>query len=535
MRTSLILASALAASLVGAPTAYANKQKPSKVAAPPAACSDFYGHINTGWLRSQLLPPGVNSASRWSELQGIAGYKAREWLEGKSGNSASAKKLSDLYASASVDDKESLKPYLSKISSLKKPRDVANYLAQLHAQGIPVLFNHSSPGALSAGPGLIGSADAYKTMTAQQTQAYTAYVQSLAAISNADANIANSMLNVEKAIFSSSANDPLTLNRKDASKRFGALRPGDYLSAIGDASGTVSLQSGAFAASIEQHLNKISVKDWQHMLRIWVANQHAEGLNNSTRRAKATLNDALVGSKLSALSDQELKNLLLEEAAAPLWNSAYVENLTGDQVSYARQLAESIRGSAIKRVRAAGWIPDADRSRIEARLSAISIQIGAASNAGAIAIKRDALASNLVALKRWRASQDANQRTWLEAQTQPILAFDEKNNRVLISAALLQSPVIFNNESGTDYGAFGALLAQELAQIAIAESNSSFRDRGKKLATQYSSYTAVGSKKINGNQTLPQNIADLAALEIALDAMHEKMNSKDADKAFFAG
>ncbi len=44
-----------------------------------------------------------------------------------------------------------------------------------------------------------------------------------------------------------------------------------------DANGNVTLQSCAFAASIEQQLSKVPGKGWQNMFRIWGANQHAEG------------------------------------------------------------------------------------------------------------------------------------------------------------------------------------------------------------------------------------------------------------------
>ena len=48
----------------------AKKQKSAPP--PPAACSDFYTHVNTPWLRSNPLPPGYASRSLWDEMNELA-------------------------------------------------------------------------------------------------------------------------------------------------------------------------------------------------------------------------------------------------------------------------------------------------------------------------------------------------------------------------------------------------------------------------------------------------------------------------------
>lgn len=513
----------------------AAKQSPAKAAPIPAACSDFFGHINTPWLRAQPLPPGMDAVSRWSEMQGIAQYQALQWLDGEAGASPSAKQLANLMQAASGEDRVSMKPYLSRIAGLKKNRDVANYLAQLHAQGLPLLIDRSAPGIYVEGRGLLGGASSYASLSATQALAYSKYVEALAKAVGADAATANSLLQFEQSLFAAAQRDPKTYTRKDANKRFPVLRLSDYASAMGDRSGDVSVQSGAYFTLLEQRLAKQPVKQWQDLLRIWIAHAHAEGLSPQTRRARAVLDDALNGGQSAQLSDEDLLRQTLERAAAPLWNAAYVERLSGEQLNYTRQLADAIRAAAIRRIQAATWLDAAQRQRIEAKLAAVGLQIGALPNLSQISLSRDALAQDLIALRRWRAAQEPDMLTWLEAQTQPILAFDEKNGRILISAALAQSPVLFNPNVPTDYGAFGALLAQQFAQIALAEAPDAFLARGKKLVSQYNAYNAVGTRKVNGANTQRQNIADLMALEIAHDALRAKTSARDADRAFFAG
>ena len=87
------LAAALFATLATAPVA---AQK-----APPAACADFYTHVNAAWLAQNPLPPGTSHFSRWDQINPIA-LQQRDLMIAATTAPAGARvstHLADLFAS----------------------------------------------------------------------------------------------------------------------------------------------------------------------------------------------------------------------------------------------------------------------------------------------------------------------------------------------------------------------------------------------------------------------------------------------------
>lgn len=105
-------------------------------------------------------------------------------------------------------------------------------------------------------------------------------------------------------------------------------------------------------------------------------------------------------------------------------------------------------------------------------------------------------------------------------------------------AAALQSPVFDGQAGAADYGAFGALLAQQMSQdvrrLKGADA-SAWAARSAPLIAQYDAYIVTGSSHVSGTRTVAQNAADLTGLEIAWDALNAKGPLDDTGKkAFFS-
>jgi len=121
-------------------------------------------------------------------------------------------------------------------------------------------------------------------------------------------------------------------------------------------------------------------------------------------------------------------------------------------------------------------------------------------------------------------------------------------------AAILQPPYFDPQASDTvNYGAIGAIIGHEIshsfddqgaqfdAQGRLREWWSAadlahFKTASGALAIQYSAYKPFPDLAINGQQTLSENLADLAGLAASLDAYHVSLNGKIADdRQFFIG
>jgi putative endopeptidase len=126
-------------------------------------------------------------------------------------------------------------------------------------------------------------------------------------------------------------------------------------------------------------------------------------------------------------------------------------------------------------------------------------------------------------------------RRWDVLPQQPSLAYDLAQNRLIVTAAILQGPVFNAKADAADkFGSFGGLVGHELtraidAKGALVDAKGELRSwwtpadktawtlLGTRVATQYGAYEFPGVKgaKVNGTLTQEENLADIAGLELA--------------------
>jgi len=179
------------------------------------------------------------------------------------------------------------------------------------------------------------------------------------------------------------------------------------------------------------------------------------------------------------------------------------------------------------------------------RLKAMSVQVGRSvpdSVFDELAFTRQDLAGNVLALRRWlmKYALVRVEMAWPAEQWQPLVAYLPQENRLLVTAATLQPPLLDDAGSAADYGAFGALLAQQLSlaiQTWDGVDAAAWGKRSTPLIAQYNAYPAAGgATKVNGTRSFPQNQADLAGLELAWGALNAQgAPDAAASKAFFTG
>jgi predicted metalloendopeptidase len=126
-------------------------------------------------------------------------------------------------------------------------------------------------------------------------------------------------------------------------------------------------------------------------------------------------------------------------------------------------------------------------------------------------------------------------------------------NALNFPAAILQPPSFDPAASdAVNYGAIGAVIGHEISH-SFDDQGSQFDAQGRlrnwwsaqdlahfkkssaALAAQFSTYRPFPDLAVNGQQTLSENIADLAGLTAAYDAYHASLAdpSKAADQQFF--
>lgn len=552
---------------VGAGAADAAKKKPAAPAAP-GACSDFYQHVNQPWLSAHPLPPGLSSYSRWNELNIASQQQLMGMLAGKgpAPTGPASRLLADLVASsldpAAMDAsvRAVATPLLRQIDAARKPKDFGRVIVAMHAAGVPVLYGFDAlrdettgrPVATfyPSGIGLPGAAyyaegtpelkpglDAYRAYLADQLR--------FGGVADAKANEqAGQAFTIEQSLARAMASS----NREQLApaalaKAYPNLQLADLMQAVGWSPASITVSQANYFHAVDKMLAKPNVAQWQAYLRAQVLHSLAPARGADPRLAYL---EALKISSGQPLQPVDRLSLLALSDGADLASTAYSEVYPGaGTTTRATAIAEALRAAMGRAIDRAAWLDAGGKTDARAKLAALRLAVGQAPESVSVSglgFDRGSLAGNLVALRRWNLSRSLarlNSAVWPAPvqQWQPVIGFQPTQNRVVVSAAALQAPVIGGGDA-TDYGSFGALVGQQLS-LAFAEfleRDPAWSARQSAIALQYSNYAASPSAKVNGAGTAKQNAADIAGLELAWDALSAQGKpTPAAAKDFFRG
>lgn len=140
-------------------------------------------------------------------------------------------------------------------------------------------------------------------------------------------------------------------------------------------------------------------------------------------------------------------------------------------------------------------------------------------------------------------------------------SYSATNNEITFPAGILQPPFFdMDADDAINYGAIGAVIGHEISHGFddqgrksdgdgnlrdwwTADDAKKFEERATKLGAQYESYTPLPGMKINGRQTMGENIGDLSGIAVAYRAYKMSLKGKEApviggftgDQRFFLG
>ncbi len=232
-----------------------------------------------------------------------------------------------------------------------------------------------------------------------------------------------------------------------------------------------------------------------------------------------------------------------------------------------QQMVTNIVHAFAQRIDHLDWMAPATRAQARAKLSTLYVGVGYPdhwkSYAGLQVSPSDAFgnAQRAEAFAYARAIAKLRQKPDNTEWAMPPQLVNAVNlplqNAINFPAAILQPP--FFDPAAADaanYGAIGSIIGHEIShsfddQGAQFDAHGRLRDwwtaadlahfkaASSKLVAQYSAYQPFPDLAVNGQQTLSENLADLAGLEASYDAFHASFGAKaappDADRQFFTG
>lgn len=555
-----------------------------------SACTDLNQFVNGKWLAANPVPGDRTSWGSFEMLAERSLATQRQIVETAAGMKdakGTHKLIGDLWATgmdeAAIEAAgiKPIQPFLDEIAALKTPADLPGYLRKTAAEGRMSLFGlggesdfkdssqviaYAAPGGLGLPDKTYYSGDAHKAER-EAYQAHIAATLKLAGASDAEAaKQAAAILSIETALAKVSySNEELS---RDVSKYYNPvsidaankITPAFEWGAYFDANGIkrpaqFSLSNPTFFKTLDGMFASVPMADWQAYLRFHTI----DGLAPYLSKAFADQNFAFYGKTLRGQQEQKerWKRVLdtVNDSAGEALGQLYVEvAFPAESKAQMEKLVGNLSAALKTRLEKLEWMTPETRAKALEKWASFTPKIGYPDKwrdwAG-LSTGRDSYVGNILAAAKFNHAYEMGKigkpkdRTDWGMTPQTVNAYyNPLMNEIVFPAAILQPPFFdAKADPALNYGGIGAVIGHEMLhgyddqgsrfdakgsfanwwQPSDAEG---FKAKTNQLVAQFDGYEALPGKKVNGNLTLGENIADLGGLTVALDALRIELANK---------
>lgn len=474
-----------------------------------------------------------------------------------------------------------IKPTLDKIAAIKNRKEYQLVCAQLDRNGESTMMFGIGAGAdqkdsewnlVAVGQGGLGlgERDYYLSDDAQNKrvlEAYKQYLKKLFTLTGADEATAEkktqAVIAIETEIAKASYDK---VKQRDIDANYHKMT---YTQLISDFPGidwgNVFLASGFPAFdyvdvgqpepihAVEKILAETPLDDLKTYAQGKVISGATSKLSDDFRKASFELRKAMVGSKqdqprwkraVAVVSDR------LGEAIGKMYVERYFPESSKKRML---ELVHNLQTALAQRIDEATWMGDATKAQAKDKLSNFIVKIGYPDkwkNYDGLQVNDSlSLYENLCNISRWatddyiakRVNKKVDKTLW-QMTPQTINAYyDPSTNEICFPAAILQPPFFDPNaDDAVNYGAIGGVIGHEMSHGFddqgsqfdkygnqrnwwTAQDKKNFDARTKVLADWFSSFDVLPGIKVNGKQTLGENIGDNGGLNISFRALQNSM------------
>lgn len=474
-----------------------------------------------------------------------------------------------------------IKPTLDKIVAIKNRKEYQLVCAQLDRNGESTMMFGIGAGAdqkdsewnlVAVGQGGLGlgERDYYLSDDAQNKrvlEAYKQYLKKLFTLTGADEATAEkktqAVIAIETEIAKASYDK---VKQRDIDANYHKMT---YTQLISDFPGidwgNVFLASGFPAFdyvdvgqpepihAVEKILAETPLDDLKTYAQAKVISGATSKLSDDFRKASFELRKAMVGSKqdqprwkraVAVVSDR------LGEAIGKMYVERYFPESSKKRML---ELVHNLQTALAQRIDEATWMGDATKAQAKDKLSNFIVKIGYPDkwkNYDGLQVNDSlSLYENLCNISRWatddyiakRVNKKVDKTLW-QMTPQTINAYyDPSTNEICFPAAILQPPFFDPNaDDAVNYGAIGGVIGHEMSHGFddqgsqfdkygnqrnwwTAQDKKNFDARTKVLADWFSSFDVLPGIKVNGKQTLGENIGDNGGLNISFRALQNSM------------
>ena len=555
-------------------------------------CTDFYEFACGGWIAKTEIPADKTEAMRsFVDIQDRNleyEHGVLEKLREKPADPVE-KQLSAYYGACMDEpalEKQGLRPiqpWLAIAASVKDAKSLGAAITKLHAAGMSSTLFDLSPVQDSAdarnvianvdqaGLGL-PDRDYYLKDDPQNKKikdAYLAYVTDLLVAIGRKPDVAKAetqqIWDLETAIAKVSKDrvtrrDPKGMyNKIDKAGVAKAMPHFDwtaYWKTLGlDKVNDVTVTSTDFLAGADALMQATKPEVWRAYLAFHVVSGHASVLTKALQDRAFAFRAAITGQekqeerwkRCAAATDAALGDLL---------GQVFVrDRFPGASKTAAEQQVGAIVAAMTANLDALPWMDKATKVKASAKLKAMTYQIGYPKKWRTYSFKLDAKTWAADSFAAHKAEQDrqlakigkpVDKDDWQMTVPQVNAYYDPQLNGMVFPAGILQPPFYsVDHAIPVNLGGMGVVVGHELthgfddqgAQYDAdgnlkdwwqPETEKLFKARTQCVVDQYSQYEVAGGTKLNGANTVGENIADIGGVKLALTA-YRALRSTAAD------
>jgi putative endopeptidase len=546
-------------------------------------CDDFYQFACGGWIKATEISADkplamrsfVDIADRNLDYEHAMLERARQ----SHGGDPAAKQLGAFYDSCMNEPAietaglTALRSLLAPIERIKDARSLTAAIAALDAVGISTLFvlapvqDAADASRVIAGidQGGLGLPDRdYYLSDDDQTRmiraAYQSYVETVFGVlgHKAPRQHAAHVIALETQLAKVSKDkvarrDPRAMyNKIDRAGVARAMPSFDwdaYWAAVGlKGIKDVTVTSPEFLAGVDRLLVTTKPEIWRSYLAFHATSRVAAVFTKPLEDALFKLTSALTGQpEMSPRWKRCVEHTV--GALGDLVGQIFVrDRFAGDSKAAAEEQIRAIVAAMTTNLEALPWMDPATRARAKAKLDAMSYQIGYPRKWKTYPFKLDprTWAANALAarkVERWRQlgkiGKPVDRDDWQMTAPQVDAYYEAQLNGMVFPAGILQPP-FYSVEASipVNLGGMGVVVGHELthgfddqgAQYDAVgnlvnwwepDTEQRFKQRTQCVVDQYSRYEIASGVKLNGANTVGENIADIGGVKLAFSAYRQ--------------
>jgi putative endopeptidase len=493
-------------------------------------------------------------------------------------------KIRDFYNSAMdtlAMDESGIRPILTlmqSIDNIKSKNELPEAIASLHKAGIRPLFGFSAVQdrkntemmIASIGQGGLGMSDRdyyFKddSRSIEIRNHYKQLISSYLMLSGEPENKVSEavevVMKIETALAEASMDrltlrDPYATYHKMSIAELSGITPDfnwiTYLDVTGVNIEDINVSQPDFFTATSQLISKFSLEDWQIYLKWNILNSTAPFLNKEFEEASfAFYGTAMTGSQVQRDRWKRVLSVLngsLGEAVGQEYVALYFPPEAKERMI---DLVEHLRDAFFQRIAQLDWMSDDTKEQAFGKLAAMNVKIGYPdkwTEYTALEISDQPYVLNVLAARAFNTQRNIDeighpvdrQKWFMNPQTVNAY-YSATMNEIVFPAAILQPPFFYlDGDDAMNFGAIGMVIGHEMThgfddrgrQYALdgnlrdwwtEEDSRRFDEKTQVLVDQYDNYVMLDSLTINGKLSLGENIADLGGMNIAFQALQNKL------------